>query len=156
MEILFWKSFIYKNFNFEQFFYVIKSVLLKREDSLPTLVPNQMTKTFNKSNYLTDTSSPTIDSETGKLPTYNGTVQNDQDYAKMMLKNNQHFISDFAALSLGSAYNGVIPPPGAPISPPPNGAADHAFFGAGSGNMRMMAPPSMPPVQHPLYYYGRF
>ena len=131
-------------------------MLLKREDSLPTLVPNQMTKTFNKSNYLTDTSSPTIDSETGKLPTYNGTVQNDQDYAKMMLKNNQHFISDFAALSLGSAYNGVIPPPGAPISPPPNGAADHAFFGAGSGNMRMMAPPSMPPVQHPLYYYGRF
>ena len=74
----------------------------------------------------------------------------------MMLKNNQHFISDFAALSLGSAYNGVIPPPGAPISPLPNGAADHAFFGAGSGNMRMMAPPSMPPVQHPLYYYGRF
>jgi len=101
-----------------------------------------------------DTSSPPIDF--GKLATYNGIVQNDQDYAKMMLKNNQHFISDFAALSLGSAYNGVIPPPGAPISPPPNGAADHAFFGAGSGNMRMMAPPSMPPVQHPLYYYGRF
>jgi len=103
-----------------------------------------------------DFSSPPINSETGKLSTYNGLVQNDQDYAKMMLKNNQHFISDFAALSLGSAYNGVIPPPGAPISPPPNGAADHAFFGAGSGNMRMMAPPSMPPVQHPLYYYGRF
>lgn len=103
-----------------------------------------------------DNSSPPIDYEPGKLPTYNGIVQNDQDYAKMMLKNNQHFISDFAALSLGSAYNGVIPPPGAPISPPPNGAADHAFFGAGSGNMRMMAPPSMPPVQHPLYYYGRF
>jgi len=103
-----------------------------------------------------DTSSPPIDFETGKLPTYNGIVQNDQDYAKMMLKNNQHFISDFAALSLGSAYNGVIPPPGAPISPPPNGTADHAFFGAGSGNMRMMAPSSMPPVQHPLYYYGRF
>jgi RNA recognition motif-containing protein len=103
-----------------------------------------------------DNSCPPIDSETGKLPTYNGIVQNDQDYAKMMLKNNQHFISDFAALSLGAAYNGVIPPPGAPISPPPNGAADHAFFGAGSGNMRMMAPPSMPPVQHPLYYYGRF
>lgn len=103
-----------------------------------------------------DTFSPPIDSEIGKLSTYNGTVQNDQEYAKMMLKNNQHFISDFAALSLGSAYNGVIPPPGAPISPPPNGAADHAFFGAGSGNMRMMAPPSMPPVQHPLYYYGRF
>lgn len=103
-----------------------------------------------------DNSCPPIDSETGKLPTYNGIVQNDQDYAKMMLKNNQHFISDFTALSLGSAYNGVIPPPGAPISPPPNGAADHAFFGAGSGNMRMMAPPSMPPVQHPLYYYGRF
>ena len=107
-------------------------------------------------NYLIDTSSPPIDFETGKLPTYNGIVQNDQDYAKMMLKNNQHFISDFAALSLGSAYNGVIPPPGAPISPPPNGTADHAFFGAGSGNMRMMAPSSMPPVQHPLYYYGRF
>jgi len=102
-----------------------------------------------------DTIPQAIDSET-KLPMYNdGIIQND-DYAKMMLKNNQHFISDFAALSLGSAYNGVIPPPGAPISPPPNGAADHAFFGAGSGNMRMMAPPSMPPVQHPLYYYGRF
>ena len=102
-----------------------------------------------------DTTPQAIDSET-KLPMFNdGIIQND-DYAKMMLKNNQHFISDFAALSLGSAYNGVIPPPGAPISPPPNGAADHAFFGAGSGNMRMMAPPSMPPVQHPLYYYGRF
>ena len=44
---------VYKNCNFEPFFYVIKSVLLEREEtfligSIPSFLTNQMTIPFNK------------------------------------------------------------------------------------------------------------
>jgi len=86
-----------------------------------------------------------------------------------MLQNYQMLDSDFAALTFNSAFNGMIPPP--PTSPRSNGFG-HAFFGNGSGNYRMMAPPTpngggsgnwrmmAPPTampaqsHHPFYYYG--
>ena len=93
-----------------------------------------------------------------KLHATNGLNNNysmrDEFVADMMMKNHQQLLSDFAGLSLDSAYNGLIPPPGAPTSPPSNGAG-HAFFGnGGGGNMRMMAPPHTMAMQSPFYYYG--
>merc|ERR1712083_244238 len=77
-------------------------------------------------------------------------IMRESDLVEIMLKN-QQLISDFAGLSLNSAYNGLIPPPGAPTSPNSNG---QDFYGVGSGNLRMMAPPAMSGQSSPFYYYG--
>lgn len=77
-------------------------------------------------------------------------IMRESDLVEIMLKN-QQLISDFAGLSLNSAYNGLIPPPGAPTSPNSNG---QDFYGVGSGNLRMMAPPAMSGQSPPFYYYG--
>lgn len=82
---------------------------------------------------------------------FNNYIMSDSDFVEIMLKN-QQFISDFAGLSLDSTYNGLIPPPGAPTSPPSNDTG-HAFFGGGSGNLRMMVPPAMSLQSPPFYYY---
>jgi len=57
-------------------------------------------------------------------------------------------LHDFAALSIDSAYNGLIPPLGGPTSPPSNGAGN-SFFGAGSGNLSTLSA-----LSPPFYYYG--
>ena len=94
------------------------------------------------------------DSNIGQNNQFN--IRDQQQFAEMMLKNHQ-FLSEFAGLSLAdsvSAYNGMIPP-GAPTSPPSTGASHAHFFDHnGHGNMRFMAPPTMP-MQSPLFnYYG--
>jgi len=60
-------------------------------------------------------------------------------------------LHDFAALSLDSAYKGLIPPLGGPTSPSSNGAG-HSFFGAGSGNLTMNAPSNLSALSPPFYY----
>jgi len=90
-----------------------------------------------------------------KLQASNGLsnhIMRESDFVEMMLKN-QQLLSDFAGLSLNPAYNGLIPPPGAPTSPTSN-VAGHDFYGVGSGNLRMMAPPAMSAQNSPFYYYG--
>merc|ERR1712080_7551 len=76
---------------------------------------------------------------------FNNYNMNEPDFAKKM--------HDFAALSLDSAYNKLIPPLGGPTSPPSNGA-NHAFFGAGSGNVKMNAPSTLSAQSPTFYYYG--
>ena len=52
---------------------------------------------------------------------FNNYNMKDQEFDKMMMKNPQ-FVADFAALSVDSNYDGIIPPLGGPTSPPSNGA----------------------------------
>jgi len=83
---------------------------------------------------------------------FNNYNMKDQEFTKMMMKNPQ-FVADFAALSVDSNYDGLIPPLGGPTSPPSNSAGP-VFFGAGSGNLRMSAPSNMSVQSSPIYYYG--
>jgi len=83
----------------------------------------------------------------------NNHIMRESDFVEIMLKN-QQLISDFAGLSLNSAYNGLIPPPGAPPTSPTSNVTGHDFYGVGNGNLRMMAPPTMSTQSSPFYYYG--
>jgi len=79
----------------------------------------------------------------------------ESEIIEIMLKN-QQFISDFAGLSLDSCYNGRIPPPGTPTSPPHSNGVVPSMYTGGSGSLRMMAPPAMSPHSPPFYYYGGY